>query len=105
MDQAFLRRLPYKIEVGAPDRPTYRSIFDKLCAQFGIEMTDEIFEFIIRKITKEKAMDLAAYHARFIIDQVVAIARFMNEAPKLTESNIGYALDNLKVNSPNLGAT
>jgi len=29
----------------------------------------------------------------------VAIARFMNEAPKLTESNIGYALDNLKVNS------
>jgi DNA polymerase III delta prime subunit len=105
MDQAFLRRLPYKIEVGAPNPATYRSIFEKLCSQFGIELTDEIFDFIVRKITKEKAMDLAAYHARFIIDQVVAIARFMNEAPKLTESNIGYALDNLKVNSTSAAAT
>ena len=29
MDPAFLRRLPYKIEVGPPSREHYRKIFDQ----------------------------------------------------------------------------
>ena len=36
MDPAFLRRLPYKIEVGAPSREHYRKIFDKECEKQSI---------------------------------------------------------------------
>ena len=97
MDQAFLRRLPYKIEVGAPTPENYRAIFDGLAAKLGLELTDEIFSTIIRKIMVERQMPLAAYQPRFIIDQVIAIARFMGTAPCFDEASIGYALDNLQV--------
>ena len=43
MDAAFLRRLPYKIEVGGPSREGYRDIFNKVCGQANIVLTDEIF--------------------------------------------------------------
>ncbi len=99
MDPAFLRRLPYKIEVGAPDIATYRSIYENLCAKSGVVITDEIFNYIVAKITHEKGMELAAYHARFIIDQIISIARFLGEPPRFTAAAIEQALDNLKVNN------
>jgi hypothetical protein len=97
MDPAFLRRLPYKIEIGAPDRATYRAIFEGLCAKHGIAMNDEIFAVILHKVTVEKGMELAAYHAKFIIDQIIAIARFMGQKAQFSAAAIDYALDNLKV--------
>jgi DNA polymerase III delta prime subunit len=97
MDGAFLRRLPYKIEVGAPNRETYRSIFETLCNKTGIEFNDTIFEVIVHKVTREKGMELAAFHARFIIDQVLAISRFLGVPPRFDVFAIDYALDNLAV--------
>lgn len=97
MDQAFLRRLPYKIEVGAPTPENYRAIFEKLTRPLGIAFNDEMFETIVRKVTVERHMELAAYHPRFIVDQVIAIARFMGAAPDFDPASVDYALDNLKV--------
>jgi hypothetical protein len=99
MDGAFLRRLPYKIEVGAPAKTIYRSIFDNLCKKAGLEFNDQIFETIVHKITHEKRMPLANYHARFIIDQILAISRYLNTPPKFDAFAIAYALDNLSVKS------
>jgi DNA polymerase III delta prime subunit len=100
MDAAFLRRLPYKIEVGGPSPENYRAIFEKLTGQLGIEFTDDMFATILHKVTAERQMELAAYHPRFIVDQVVAIARFMGTNPRFDSGSIDYALDNLKVRQP-----
>ena len=97
MDPAFLRRLPYKIEVGGPNRESYRAIFDKLAAQHGITLSDEMFDVIVHKVTNERGLALAAYHPKFITDQVVSIARFTGAAPCFDQASIDYALDNLKV--------
>lgn len=97
MDPAFLRRLPYKIEVGGPTPENYRAIFEKLAHPLGIQLTDEMFNTILHKVTAERRMELAAYHPRFIVDQVVAIARFMGTTPAFDPASIDYALDNLKV--------
>ncbi|MGB6727174.1 MAG: hypothetical protein WBE74_14830, partial [Terracidiphilus sp.] len=77
MDPAFLRRLPYKIEVGAPHVDQFTEIFEKECARQGLEMSREEMQDIIYKITVEKGMELACYQPRFIVDQVVATCRFM----------------------------
>ncbi len=102
MDPAFLRRLPYKIEVGAPTRELYRRIFDAECRKQGLTMSDDMFETIVHKIKKEKGLDFAAYHPRFIVDQVVATCKFMGEPLHFEPRFIEYAVDNLRVrrNSP-----
>jgi len=107
MDPAFLRRLPYKIEIGAPSLELYRRIFEKECEKQGLTLSVEVFDSIVYKIKGEKGIEFAAYQPRFIIDQVVATCRFMSETPHFDARYIDYALDNLQVrrNSPKPAAT
>jgi SpoVK/Ycf46/Vps4 family AAA+-type ATPase len=100
MDPAFLRRLPYKIEVGGPDVGRYCRIFQSECERHGLELTEDILRYIIDRITIDKGLDLAAYQPRFIVDQIVATCRFMEQPQQLERRYIDYALDNLRVKRP-----
>jgi hypothetical protein len=97
MDPAFLRRLPYKIEVGAPSLELYRRIFDQECARGGLELSDDTFDFIVQKITEEKGLELAAFQPKFIADQILATCRFMGQPRHFEPRFIDYAIDNLRV--------
>jgi hypothetical protein len=97
MDPAFLRRLPYKIEVGGPSRERYWTIFEKECERQGLSLPVELFDLIVHKITVEKELELAAYQPKFLVDQVVATCRFMRQPPRFEPRFIDYALNNLKV--------
>jgi len=97
MDPAFLRRLPYKIEIGSPTLALYRDIFLAQCAPHHIDLPDDLFDCIVHKITVEKGLTLAAFQPRFIIDQVVATCRFLAQPVRLEPRFIDYAIDNLKV--------
>jgi len=97
MDPAFLRRLPYKIEVGAPSLERYRRIFEQECRRHGMTLPEDVFAGIVYKLKKEKGLDFAAYQPRFIVDQVVATCRFLGEPPHFEPRFIDYAMDNLRV--------
>lgn len=97
MDPAFLRRLPYKIEIGSPTLENYRKIFDKECAAHNMEMTDGLFAEIVFKIREEKELELAAYQPKFLLDQVAASCRFMEEPVHLEPRFLDYAINNLRV--------
>lgn len=99
MDPAFLRRLPYKIEVGAPSYENFKIIFTKESEKQGMPLEDEVFNYIVHKLTNEKQMDFAAYMPRFVVDQVVATCRFMGQTSHYEPRYIDYALDNLRVKS------
>lgn len=97
MDPAFLRRLPYKIEVGSPSLEIYRTIFEKECAKQGMTLPADAFDQIVHKLKEEKGLQLAAYQPRFIVDQVVATCRFMKQPAHFEPRFIEYALNNLRV--------
>jgi hypothetical protein len=97
MDPAFLRRLPYKIEIGAPTLDIYKQIFQKECIRQKIELTDATFELIAHKVTEERGIDLASFQPRFIVDQVVSTCKFMGQPSHFELRYIEYALNNLKV--------
>ena len=97
MDPAFLRRLPYKIEVGSPSLEIYRRIFDGECAQQKLPLPGEVFDYIVSKLKTDKGMNLAAFQPKFIVDQVVATCRFMGQTPHFEPRFIEYALNNLRV--------
>ncbi|HXF15095.1 MAG TPA: hypothetical protein VN517_18220 [Terriglobales bacterium] len=97
MDPAFLRRLPYKIEVGSPSLELFEEIFQRECQKQDVVLSDKILNLIIHKITEEKGLELAAYHPKFITDQVVATCRFTGQQPHFEPRFIDYAIDNLRV--------
>jgi hypothetical protein len=100
MDPAFLRRLPYKIEVGGPTLEIYKRIFEKECEAQGLKYLDDIFDLIVHRVTKDKGLELAAYQPKFIIDPVMATCRFMGQPPHFEPRFVEYAIDNLRVRRP-----
>ena len=97
MDQAFLRRIPYKLEVSNPTREQFRRIFEIESRAAGLKLTDDAFASITQTITSRKGLNLAAYHPKFIVDQVVAACRFTGQPPSFDTRFIEYAVKNLRV--------
>jgi hypothetical protein len=98
IDAAFLRRIPYKIEVGPPSLDQYRLIFEAECERRNMALSNKVFDFIVYMVREEKGLDLAAFHATFITDQVAATCRFLGKTPELRSPYINYAIENLRVN-------
>jgi hypothetical protein len=97
MDPAFLRRIPYKLEVGGPSREAFRRIFDKISASQGLVLTDEIFDYIVDELTQKRNAELANYQPKFLVDQIVASCGFKERPPEFDRRLIDYAISNLSV--------
>ena len=94
VDPAFLRRIPYKLEVGNPSLSDYRKVFELVVNGKGLHLDDQLFEDI-RAELHAKGQPLAFYHAKFITDQVLAACKYEGRKPALTKDLVFEALDNL----------
>ncbi len=97
MDPAFLRRIPYKIEMLGPTREEYRRIFDAVATFFAITLTDDAFDYIVQRLTGSGKYALASFQPRFICDQAAQAIRCFRLPPELTVELAASALENLYV--------
>ncbi len=97
MDPAFLRRIPYKIQMLGPDVQEYRQIFERAAAASGLFLRDEAFEFVVEQLTHGGKHQLAAFQPGFICDQVRQVTRCFRLEPEVTCTLAADALENLYV--------
>ncbi len=97
MDPAFLRRIPYKLETLMPSEEAFRAIFTAVAAKQGLELSDEIFAYVVHELRETVKKPLACYQPKFIVDQVVAACKYEGIAPIFTEAFVADALSNLYV--------
>ena len=97
MDPAFLRRIPYKIEMLGPSRDEYRAIFERAAASFGLVMTGAAFDHVVERLTVRGRFELASFQPRFICEQVAQVCRCFGLAPEVTVELADGALENLYV--------
>jgi hypothetical protein len=95
MDGAFLRRIPFKIEIGGPPLEVYRGIFRGICQKNGIEPDPHMIDEVVAELTVRNDFPLASFQPKFIIDQVLAAARFDGVSPRLDPEYLTLALGNL----------
>ena len=95
MDPAFLRRLPFKIEVGAPTPDAFRQIFFAIAKERGIESNDETVDFILEELTERNDFQLGGYQPRFLVDQLVSVSRYRGTLPKFDPDILRIAIGNL----------
>lgn len=103
MDPAFLRRIPYKLEIGPPAPPAWRRIFKAVAVAGGVPAEEAQIAAIERELTESHGLDLAAYQPRFLVEQIIAAARFRGIAPSLSPDLVSLALDNLTVGRSGAG--
>jgi hypothetical protein len=94
MDAAFLRRIPYKLEVGAPNAEEYRKIFQIISKVLDLEASDEIIDLVLAALRKQ-AFPLASYQPKFIVSQVRAACKFQGVPAHFEPEMITMALSNL----------
>ncbi|RME26682.1 MAG: AAA family ATPase [Deltaproteobacteria bacterium] len=91
VDEAFLRRIKYKIEVKNPTESEYRQIFRDVCAAAGITYRDDAVDYLIERYYNTYEMELRSCHPRDIIGLIVDTARFMDVRPALSAKLIDRA--------------
>jgi energy-coupling factor transporter ATP-binding protein EcfA2 len=97
MDAAFLRRIPYKIRISAPEKPEYHRIFLATAKSYGLTLPDAVFEFIVETLTVRGRFELASFQPRFICDQVAEVCRSFGIERIVTRELAFEALANLYV--------
>lgn len=97
MDAAFLRRIPYKLQMLGPTLPEYRQIFDAAAAAAGLELPDDVFDFVVTRLTAGGCHALAAFQPRFICDQAAQVCQCFQLETELTCALAADALENLYV--------
>lgn len=96
MDPAFQRRIAYKLETLEPAQDIYRKVFEGIAKKAGLELTDTVFNQVLRTI-RDNTAPLAYFQPKFIVDQVLSSCKFEGMKPGFTEDNVLDALTNLFV--------
>ena len=95
MDPAFLRRIPYKMEIGGPSPEEYRKIFKLVARAYDMDATDQVIDYVIRHLSIDNDFPLASYQPKFIIDQVRSASKFEGIPPQFRLDLVAMALGNL----------
>ncbi|MCE5208217.1 MAG: AAA family ATPase [Chloroflexi bacterium] len=93
VDEAFLRRLRHKIEIGDPSYEEYREIFKRVCASKNIPYDDQALAYLLQEWYIRKNRNLRSNQPRDLIDQVIDICNYFAIEPKLTPEIIDRAAE------------
>lgn len=90
-DEAFLRRIPYKIEVTDPSVEQFTRIFELNCRRRGLKFHQVMVAYLHRRHYRPYDRPMRACHPRDLLDQVAALCRYRGEAPTITRELIDAA--------------
>jgi len=91
VEEAFLRRIHYKIRVESPTREQYERIFQTYCDQNGIPYEPAAVEQIYREFYERYSIAPRGCHPRDLIDHLSDIATYMETEPRLTPELVRLA--------------
>ncbi|MGL4423821.1 MAG: ATP-binding protein [Gemmataceae bacterium] len=89
-DEAFLRRIKFKIEVRDPDEAQYRKIWELVCKGRRVDFDTSGVDYLIDKWYRPKNRPFRMCQPRDILDQMMSIAKYnmerVNFSPDLIDA-------------------
>src|SRR4029079_7076217 len=75
-DEAFLRRIKFKIEVRDPDEYQWRQICGLVCRGRQVEYDDAGIDYLVQKWYRPTGRPFRMCHPRDILDQMISIGKY-----------------------------
>lgn len=91
VDDAFLRRIKYKIEVGNPSFEQFRDLFKLMCRLKSVPFEQQMLAYLLKKWYIDMDRDLRFVHPRDLLSQLIDIAAYLGVEPRLTPDLIDRA--------------
>src|SRR5262245_34274962 len=106
-DEAFLRRIPYKIAVNDPSIEQFTKIFELNCRRRDLKFHPVMAAYLHRRHYLSTGRPLRACQPRDLLDQVTALCRYRGEEPILNREMLdaaceAYFLDERQIEAESL---
>jgi predicted ATPase with chaperone activity len=92
VDDAFLRRLQYKIEVLPPTLPQFKEIFRRVAQGKGLGWDDAAFEHLMSEHYVKADREPQACHPRDLINHMLSISRYYDVPARMSQPMIDHAV-------------
>lgn len=99
-DEAFLRRMRYKIKIDHPKRQDFMKIFKDVCSDRDMSFNQEAFDLLDAEFYRSQDVPYCAAHPKDLMDHVVNFSRYFNRPPEMNAETIRYAYENYFVMNP-----
>ena len=84
VDEAFLRRIHYKIFAESPSKAEFLQIFQNCCREYALEYRPDVLDAVLHGYFKPRQIQLRGCQPRDLILQVISLAEYLGQAPELT---------------------
>jgi SpoVK/Ycf46/Vps4 family AAA+-type ATPase len=91
VDEAFLRRIRYKIQVTDPSWEEFREIFMTVAAKRGVTYSEEGLKHVVLEYYIKPKRKPRCVHPRDIVEELVDIARFRCVPPAMSKELLDLA--------------
>lgn len=90
-DDAFLRRIKYKIEILSPSLSEFHQIFKNQCKSDDIKYSEQAFQYLINKYFVREKREFRGCHARDLLSHILDFNHYYNKSNELTKESIDFA--------------
>jgi hypothetical protein len=109
-DEAFLRRIPYKIAVTDPTIDQFTRIFELNCRGRGLRFHQVMVAYLFRRHYRPTGRPMRACHPRDLLDQITALCRYRGIDAAVTRELLdaactSYFVDACETAAPRRGRT
>ena len=92
-DEAFLRRIPYKIAVTDPTLDQFTRIFELNCERRHLRFHQVMVAYLYRRHYRPVGRAMRACHPRDLLDQITALCRYRGIEPAVTRELLDAACE------------
>ena len=98
VDEAFLRRIHYKVFAESPTREDFNQIFENYCHHRNLTYDPAMVDHLLLNYFRPRGIQIRGCHPRDLIEQALAHAEYVGQPPRLTNELLeaacaGYFVD------------
>ncbi len=93
-DEAFLRRIPYKIAIQNPTVEEFTRLFELSCGHYGIDFDPTAVDYLRSNHYEPGGISMRGCHPRDLLQQLVDLCRYRGRRPEITPDLLDAACAN-----------
>ncbi len=94
VDDAFLRRIPYKIEVVDPTEEEFRDLFKMMAPSLGFVYDDNVVTYLLETHYRPLARRMRCCHPRDLLTQARNLCLYEGRPMELSNDSMDFAVEN-----------
>jgi hypothetical protein len=92
MDEAYLRRISYKIPIRNPEPDEFRLIVERVAKAASLEIDRDALDYMIDRLYSTPGLEPKSCYPRDLIQTVIDNGRYHRSEPRLDRASVDWAL-------------